>query len=608
MHLNPLRLLALTAGGVLSVIASPAHAADTQRLPPPPITTTPFTASDFDELTNMVLRDDGALSLNVWQGPLVSERILFPNEQRLSVTFVHGASDASHSLGYVYYDDLVARGYVNAQGDLVDANGNGIADLHEDLYNMAPPTGPQARPYIGTTRRCSPRTFVSQGVTLTQPELALNASCASAFAWQITLEDARLGEHEPYDVDVVGTAPTASTAPNANAWSDLGLYPRIPNLLEPAHAMNNQLGLGHLLFLQTDDDGDRTTFNQLGVVPDVSSLEDGIPDYDVSKYDANGIVRAVNPDPGISAYDRTVDLGSVPAGKELVFFLVTQYPPYHDVNLSWVYPCLRKAANGQCTLHLQSAIQVFFSKSKWNLDQDPVGQTPVAQRNVGCEYSETCDPYFPRAINGACTVATSTQRLCGWLNDDALTRLRSFAYGNLYLPMTAASVPATSNGITPHLLMQPAPSAPGQWLMGFEDMPGGGDRDFNDVVFLLRDAQEGYVRSRVLSQEDTSSRITQVYFNKFDTLGPGCDAKAAITYDVATDCNVCGSDFCVPNPAPTWHRLSLPPELGGTTVDVSATPGHQLCWRAQVSQGSSFGCLPTLHFVNVDFVSEPVNP
>ncbi|WP_404365796.1 hypothetical protein ACIHQR_35565 [Corallococcus coralloides] len=145
-----------------------------------------FTPSGFDEVSNMVFQPEGPLRLNVYQGALTSERILFPNEQRLSVAFVHESAGASHALGYVFYDDLVARGYVNTQGTpnssddtLVDANGNGIADLHEDLYNLAPPSGAQARPYIGAARRCAPRTFISQGVTLTQPELALNATCAS---------------------------------------------------------------------------------------------------------------------------------------------------------------------------------------------------------------------------------------------------------------------------------------------------------------------------------------------------------------------------------------------------------------------------------------------
>ncbi|MBN8470005.1 DUF4114 domain-containing protein [Corallococcus exiguus] len=576
-----------------------------------------FAASGFDELTNMMLTNEGWLRLRTHVGQLSSERIVFPNEQHLAITFVHESAGASHSLGYMYYDELVVRGYVDTQGTpddssddtLVDANGNGIADLHEDLYNLAPTTGPQARPYIGGARRCLPaRGFSSQGFNFSMPDLALNASCTAAFTRQ-SIPDARPGAHPLLPVDIVGATPTETTAPNANAWSDLGLYPRIPNLLEPAHPMNNLRGLGHLVFLLTDDDSGRTTFNQLGTVADTSDFEEGIPDYDVSAYDAHGIPRAVNPDPGITPNDRTVDLGTLPAGRELVFFLVTQYQAIHDLDQNTVYPCLRKAANGQCTLHLRSPISVFFSKSKWNLDQDPVGQTPVAQRNLGCPYTDQCNPNLPQSSSTACYVANSSQRLCGWLDQEALLRLRQPPYGNLFLPMTAAAVHAQGQGSMPHLLLNEALTTTGQWLMGFEDLPGGADRDFNDVVFLLRNVTEGRVRSRVLSPDDAGCKISQVSFNKYDSLSGVCTgAGANITYALATDCDVCSEGTCVPNPTPTWHTLALPRGSGRATVDVSSTPGQQLCWKAWLTQGMDPACQPTIHFVDVGYLAEPGTP
>ncbi|RKH01967.1 DUF4114 domain-containing protein [Corallococcus carmarthensis] len=574
-----------------------------------------FAASGFDELTNMMLTNEGWLRLNTHQGQLSSERIVFPNEQHLSVTFVHESAGASHSLGYMYYDDLVARGYVDTRGTpgdssddtLVDANGNGVADLHEDLYNLAPVSGPQARPYIGTVRRCAPRSFTSQGVGLSMPDLAVNAACTPAFVRQ-SIPDARPGTHPPTAVDVVGSSPTEDSAPNANGYSDLGLFARIPNLLEPAHAMNNQLGLGHLLFLLADDDDDRTTFNQLGIVPDTDDFEDGIPDYDVSRYDAHGLLRPVNPDPGITPNDRTVDLGRLPAGKELVFFLVTQYQSVHSLDENQVYPCLRKALNGQCTLHLKAPIQVFFSKAKWNLDQDPVGQMPVAQRNIGCEYNEQCNVASPQSSATACYVANSSQRLCGWLDWEALMRLRQPDHGSLFLPMAAASVFPSGNGNMPHLMMNAPLTTNGQWLMGFEDLPGGADRDFNDVVFLLRTVTEGRVRSRVLSQDDASCRIAQVSFRKSDGLDARCSPQTSITYALATDCKLCSAGTCVPNPTPTWYPLSLPRGTASTTVDVSSTPGQQLCWKAQTAPGADFLCQPTILSVDVGYVSEPVAP
>ncbi|RKH56755.1 DUF4114 domain-containing protein [Corallococcus aberystwythensis] len=641
MPLNRFPLLALVAGSAVCVIASPrsAQAAGTPKavyLPPQLTSATQstsalcdfdysqsldtdhqpdFTPWGFDELTNLVLTNEGWLSLNLHLGQLSSERIVFPNEQHLSVTFVHESSGASHSLGYLYYDDLVARGYVDTRGTpgdssddaLVDANGNGVADLHEDLYNLAPPTGFQARPYVGTGRRCASRTFTSQGLSFTMPDLALNANCTAAFSRQ-SLPDARPGTHPFTTVDVVGSSPFEGSPVNATGYSDQGLYSRIPNLLEPAHASNNLLGLGHLLFLLADDDAGQTTFNQLGTVPDTDFFEDGIPDYDVSRYDAHGLLRPVNPDPGITPQDRTVDLGTLPAGKELVFFLVTQSESIHDVDDRQVYPCLRKAMNGQCLLHLRTPINVFFSKAKWNLDQDPVGRIPVAQRNTGCAYTEQCNADQPQTQATACTLANSSLRLCGWLDAETLLRLRHPDYGGFLLPMAAASVAPSDNGNMPHLLLNAPPMTHGQWLMGFEDLPGGADRDFNDVVFLLRGVTEGRVRSRVLSPDDASCRIAQVSFQKSDDLGLYCAPQTSITYALATDCNLCDGGACVPNPTPTWHPLSLPGGTASTTVDVSSTPGQQLCWKAEVTPKGDFLCQPTIRSVDVGYLSEPVMP
>jgi hypothetical protein len=573
----------------------------------------PFTAASFDALEGLALTSGNALKAPGFQGPLSAESFRFSEDMSLSVTFLHKSAVGNSTLGYLYYDDLVARGYVDTRGTpgdtsddtLMDTNGNGIADLHEDLYNLAPVSGPQARPYIGVQRRCA-RSFVSGQFVYSEPDLALEASCTNTFMPRQYLEDARPGRHPLFLTDVVGRAPT-QTEPAVPAYSDNGLYPRIPNLLEPAHPANAMRGLGHLLFLVTDDDTDTTTYWQMGAVADGSSREDGIPDYDVSAYDAHGLPRSPNPDPGITPNDRTVDLGILPAGREVVFFLVTQFEARHDV-LGWkVYPCLVRAADGACTLHLRTPTTVFFSKAKWNLDQDPQGLTPAAQRNIGCVHSDSCQADYPTA--GSCLVAGTPQRLCGWLDSTAHSRLRQMNPTSPPVPMEAAAVPPSGNGMMPHVLLTRASTVPDQWLMGFEDISGGGDRDFNDVVFMLRGTPGGRARSTVLTQEDASCRLARVRFAKEDSPGTDCRApQAPIAYEVATDCRLCDTQGCYPNPTPTWHRLSLPSGPASTIVDVSRTPGQQLCWRASVVPGASGACRPTITNVDVGYVSVPVNP
>ena len=158
-----------------------------------------------------------------------------------------------------------------------------------------------------------------------------------------------------------GSTPTTATV----EFTDNGLYPRVPNLLEPADPLNNALGLGHLVFLNADDDTDTTT-KALVPVADISSKADGVPDYDVSAYDGNGrpLPAGSNPDPGVSSYDRTLNLGTLQGGREIIFYLVVFYTSQSQS------PCLGRIG-GVCKLWLNSPIQIFFSRAGLQPRREP---------------------------------------------------------------------------------------------------------------------------------------------------------------------------------------------------------------------------------------------
>ncbi|NVJ27883.1 DUF4114 domain-containing protein [Myxococcus sp. AM011] len=571
----------------------------------------PFATGQFERPLNMVLTSNGALQYpNPYPEPfaLSAENIVFPTEHDVSLTFLSQTSVASHSMGWLYYDDVVARGYVDTKGTpdssddtLVDTNGNGITDFHEDLYNLAPFNGSQARPYVGKARRCL-QTFYSGGFNYGVPDLALNASCSTAFS-RLTLDDARPGRtSERIPVDVVG-ALLSSNVPNG-AFSDGGLFPRIPNLLEPAAPENGNKGLGNLPFLLTDDDSNFTTFKRLAPVNDSDDWSEGIPDYDVSAYTPSGLRRATNPDPGITSFDRTVKLGLVQGGRELVFFLIAYYDPTHLPNDDGtVYPCLKKAVDGRCTLHLRSPTSVFFSKSRWNLDQDSVGTTPVAEHNMGCIADERCTPQDPN--NYSCALGGSSQRLCGWLDDSAYYRLRTPGYGNIVLPKERSGVLAASHGSMPHLEIGTATTLPGTWLLGFEDLNGGGDRNFNNVTFLLKaSSTTGLVRSHVLSDNALGHcAISRVRIEKADGNLQSCQTAPTGTefsYAIATDCKVCTGVFCQRNPSPSWMPVPFAEGQSSTILDLSPSSGDQLCWKATV-RSLDPTCRPELFHMNIGY-------
>ncbi|NTX08394.1 DUF4114 domain-containing protein [Myxococcus sp. CA040A] len=573
----------------------------------------PFAEGQFQSLDNVSLLSNSALN---YPEPLLSvfggELMMFASDVELSLSFLSTDALASHSLGWMYYDDLIARGYVDTRGTpeysgddfLSDANNNGITDLHEDIYNLAPPSGFHAsRPYIGTTRRCS-QPFLSVNGFLSQPELAMDRTCNPVFSPDVLLADARPGQtNNLIPVDVVGALAVAQTP--STGFSDGGLFARIPNLLEPAAPANANMGLGHLAFLLTDDDPNRTTFKQLGPVQDRSeSFEDGLPDYDTSAYTPDGVLRTTNPDPGITPADRTVKLGRIQAGREIVFFLITYYDATHDPNGDGtVYPCLMKAIDGRCSLHLKTSTSVFFSKPGWNLDQDARGTSPVAQYNLGCARDPRCNPIRP--MDYTCPDASTSQPLCGWLQETSHDLLGTPAYGNLVLPKARSWVPKVSNGNMPHFQVQAVTTSPGNWILGIEDLNGGGDRDFTNVVLLLQATRvPGNVRSNVISPAlDGQCAISRLRVRKTDWAPLECQQSASnfgIAYAVASDCNVCANGSCQTNPAPTWLNVPFEPGQNEAVMSLPPSGGSQLCWKARLTH-PNFWCPLVISNVDIGY-------
>ncbi|RKI50845.1 DUF4114 domain-containing protein [Corallococcus sp. AB004] len=633
----------------------------------------------------IILRPDGRLQLNTNLKKLDSENITFPFDQRVTISYVYESAGASHALGYMYLQDVKDRKYADASGNLVDLNNNGILDLHEALYNLTPSDDTKlTNKYIGVTRRCN-KTFTSGGIKYNHPELAMDKNCNEKFESQLDTTDARPGRTSgAYNInaDWVGLQ-----MPFAQKWdkpsktyvddldapldlsdddaSDKGLFPHIPNLLEPSAAANGYLGMGRMVFLLADDDSDKSVFRKLGPVSDATDDNDGVPDYDVSKYDYRGLEQSVNPDPGITARDRTVDLGLIEGGKEIVFFAIVYYDTRHNLDNDTVAPCLKRkkyedkpAEDGKCLLHLRTSVSVFFSKATWNMDQNFLApaDNKVAERNIGCDYSDQC--YAPDYKN-ACTIKDSGgKKACGWLDDATLQRLNTNTYNNLLMPKEGVTVmrPGTEVGkvskeidrmnYMPHVIVGAPTTDPFRWILGFEDLNGGGDRDFNDIVFLINKENGGgatsnTITSKVLSPEgDTPGQnftITKVRFRRQDDVAPyakpgnppteirkdctkaPCWTESAtnactstgilptITYSIAVDCrtfdpvNVKYND----NPNPTWVPVVFPaqtPAAQEVEIDILALglTGSQLCWKVDISSPNE-QCRPIIDDVDIGY-------
>ena len=136
-----------------------------------------FADGGFQSLkTVQVVGNPAVLRLNTNLDVLNPQKIMLPFDQNVSISYVYQAGGAGWALGWMYADDLVKRGYMDANGNLLDADGDGIPDFHEDIYNVSPSR------YVGKFRKCgaSPPTFTWNGKSLIEPEVASD-TCGSTF-------------------------------------------------------------------------------------------------------------------------------------------------------------------------------------------------------------------------------------------------------------------------------------------------------------------------------------------------------------------------------------------------------------------------------------------
>ncbi|HZI13285.1 MAG TPA: pilus assembly protein PilY [Myxococcus sp.] len=613
------------------------------------------------------------LRLNTNYSTLDPERIILPFEQELEALIVEEQSYVgSATLGWFYYQDLVNRGYVNVNDvndpnddTLVDSNNNGVPDFHEDLYNLGPD-----RAYIGADGpRCPTKTFTHTlpdggSVTLREPDL-LSGDCAEPTTYSATGGPRRWPQFA--DPEYPSPRPTGGVVGRALVWvdqvwpntnrtldihgdrpdyvrtdsmfSDRGMFPHMPNLLEPRDPRNGNLGLGRIALLTADDDAQTCSDlngpkcleprmawsadggTQVGPVWDRSGAADGIPDYKASAFDPNGRLRpGKNPTATPNEEDRRVKLGRVAGGQELVFFLVTYVDqiygrlPGNQATDSCFVTTTRPDGRLQCQLWAHGDINVFFSKTLLNLDLHQGANNTVITKNLRN----------------------------GWLTNGAYNRLNTTTYGNVFFPSDQMKTVYAYGHRAAHTIVGAPSNNPHVWILGWEDQNSGGNRTYNDTVILINKQNNGVFNSEIVS--DISPTLARDYTITSVTLtiddnpffepstsgacspnitlpdGTSYQPRPRITYQVALDCKVCTSacntdnPVFSPNPEPSWLTVPFtnPTTTPGTRTNVTVSvndfleqgfTGTQLCWRA-IMESPGEGCQPTINNVNVSYKAQ----
>jgi type IV pilus assembly protein PilY1 len=184
----------------------------------------------------------------------------------------------------------------------------------------------------------------------------------------------------------------------------------------------------------------------------------------------------------------------------------------------------------------------------------------------------------------------------------ALNRLQNI-YG-LTMPHEIKRIHYRMNGQSDHVFVGAPSTEPNWWILGFEDLYDHGDRDFNDLVFLVFRTNGGESVSNVITdemsaQEKAQSTITKVRFQKNDHIPiPPCSSdpdKVRIEYYVAIDTDSNGD--------PNWILVQFPPTSPDEVVlDMQelGVAGTELRWKAVIIS-DDHDCKPEIRDVNVGY-------
>jgi len=162
---------------------------------------------------------------------------------------------------------------------------------------------------------------------------------------------------------------------------------------------------------------------------------------------------------------------------------------------------------------------------------------------------------------------------CGpnqWLDAGAVTRL---AAAPLFLNLTnTTKIITNTRGATfPHVIIGAPADKPNEWILGWEDLYGGGDYDLNDMVFRI-DRQTGgstqLQSAQAITSADPNAYFTAVTFKVYDNMP--CSGSQ-INYSLSVDNGVNWTDIT------DWDTVNRFSSSGGTKTVGNAvsnwTPG-----------------------------------
>ena len=291
----------------------------------------------------------------------------------------------------------------------------------------------------------------------------------------------------------------------------------------------------------------------------------------------------VNGDGNVDARDNRQILGRFASGTELVFYL--------------------KVDNEQKT---------FYTKKDWNPDTYNSTSGECSESEAGDIFTKTYHLGSPLVTASSCTLDSN------WMDADAYGRLRDL-FGLQFSDDDTATLEIDHDAKFSHVMVGAPGNKPNEWVLGWEDLAGGGDTDHNDLIFQIERKTGGTAQlqsNRAVVLEQEGAYFTGVAVELYDQMP--CAGQTAITYYLSIDegdnwVEITGWDeiysFTLESDGTKTigsQQTNWTPGVPEYTyrkrrVDFAgrALSGHKLIWKAEFTSQQE-GCEPRVFGLSLD--------
>jgi hypothetical protein len=263
-----------------------------------------------------------------------------------------------------------------------------------------------------------------------------------------------------------------------------------------------------------------------------------------------------------------------------------------------------------------------YSKTVWNPDYN--NKTPPADSEYWIEGSTP--PSFRKVYQLGVAGGETWKIKAGWMTNAAINTLKDF-FGVQLATDDEYTLTIAKGEPLQYLIVGAPANDPDQWVLGWEDLSGGGDTDHNDLVFRIERKTGGTASLKsenAIIPDDDTAYYTGVTIDVWDYIpgSGGCEGKTDIRYYVSIDngenwhqvrewnsveaTNRSGDSLGQGNIVDQWIPGTPESTRRTATIDYAAKgmSGRELLWKAEMLSENE-NCVPEI--LNVELVGTVAN-